>query len=190
MDEVRSKIAQYIAGEVKLDELIDSHRISAPFQKRFIFDDTWVTMNRKIGEAVIGSSDNSGASDTAKKWKPSAIQERRRNAVTVTDLENRLMTNGKQWPKMEDWVVSADNKIRYAPMLQPLRQLAKDEWVLEELAAPDEAAAEAPVASAPPLKDHHSPISNSSVSDRTYQTYENSTPASYNATNYIMDSTS
>lgn len=184
MDEVRSKIAQYIAGEVKLDELIDSHRISVPVQKRFMFEDTWVTMNRKIAEAVISTTDNSNASD--RKWKPTAIQERRRNAVTVTDPKSRLMTNGKQWPRMEDWVVSADCKIRYAPLLQPLRQLGQEEWALPELAASTEATVEAP---APLVQDRHSPVSNSAVSDKTYQTYGNLTPASYNATAYT-DSTS
>lgn len=189
MDEVRSKIAQYIAGEVKLDQLIDSNRISLPVQKRFMFDDTWVTMNRKIGEAVISSTGNSGVTEHSKKWKPTAIQERRRNAVTVTDPESRLMTNGKHWPRMEDWVVSADNKIRYAPLLQPLRQLGQDEWTLEELAAPTKVTVEALAASAPSLQNHHSPVSNSNVSDRTYQMYGNLTPASYNVTTY-MDSTS
>lgn len=184
---MRSKIAQYIAGEVKLEELIDRHRISVPVQKRFMFDDTWITMNREIGEAVISSAGGGGAGGSLepppaapKRWRPSAIQERRRNAVAVTDARLRLMTNGGRWPDEEDWVVSADRKIRYGPMLRPLRPLGRDEW-------PGPEAAQEP--SAPPLPEQPAPVSGSHVSDRTYRTYGHLTPASYDAGAY-MDSTS
>lgn len=191
MDEVRSKIAQYIAGEVKLDELIDNNRLSLPLQKKFKFDDTWITMNRKIGEAVIDANVNSVTSMNRimkKPWKPSEIQQKRRNAVTVQDTDKRQMTNGCIWPLMEDWIVTADNKIRYAPMLQPLRKIENIEWstgiIMTSSAGAVNSSEQFPVITSPQKL---SATNFSTVSNNSYHTFH-MTPGSYD--NSYADSSS
>lgn len=136
MEEIRSKIARYIAGEIKLDQMIDHSRLSVPVQKRFKFEDTWITMNRKIGEAVTGigigigtGMDSSSQHEHGKRsQQPQTARLKRRKAVAIVDPQTRLMTNGRTWPCRDDWVIGSDNKIRYAARLQPLRRLDSAEW--------------------------------------------------------------
>lgn len=129
MNDVRSMIAQYIAGEMKVDESALKNR-RLPLQKKFKFEDTWITLNRKLGEAlIIGSALKKKKN---KSTKPSQLVCKRRNAVAVVDLSNRLMTNGLTWPSRNDWVIGVDRKIRYGPAIQPLRRISSPEWICKE----------------------------------------------------------
>lgn len=130
MDEIRSKVARYIAGEIQVGEMVDNSRLSVPTQKRFKFEDTWITMNRMIGEAVtrMNSLSEKRTPQLHSQPPPITVKSKRRNAVAVVDPQTRLMTNGCKWPSREDWVIGSDNKIRYASRLQPLRRLESAEW--------------------------------------------------------------
>lgn len=136
---VQSKIAQYIAGEVKLNDLMNHNRLSVPVQKRFRFEDTWITMNRTIGEAVlqskpselisVGQAAVSRRTSWDKSKKATEIQQKRRNAIAVINQATREMTNGHSWPKMEDWLICPDHKIRYSQFIVPFRKPNESEWL-------------------------------------------------------------
>lgn len=98
-----------------------------------MFEDTWITLNRKVGEALILS--NQKRTDKP-LTKPSRVVRNRRNAVTVIDLENRLMTNGRTWPRRDDWMIGVDKKIRYAPAIHTLRKINSMEWNFGRAACP------------------------------------------------------
>lgn len=114
-----------------------SNRFNLPFQKRYKYDGAWITMNRKIGEAIVNQLATPRPS-RKKSWKPTGVQKRRRNAIAVVDSERRLMSNGLKWPEIDDYVMSFDNRIRYVPLLEPLRKIKKHEWTLQDESAEDD----------------------------------------------------
>ena len=92
-------------------------------RKKFKFGDTWITLNRAVGEALLLDSSEKRLARCDEQVKPSS--RNRRNAVTVVDTSTRLMTNGQKWPTRDDWLIGPDNTIHYAPGLKKLRT---SEW--------------------------------------------------------------
>lgn len=137
-------------------------------------------MNTKIGEAVMRHTADelisvhqlSGGArsswDQFNKFKRSTeIQQKRRNAIAVINEATREMTNGRSWPRINDWIICPDEKIRYAPLIVPFRKPDESEWLQKSVGSTIEKSAKTVVeqkkTSVSSEKSDKKPLSNSSM---------------------------